>query len=212
MFTGIVEEVGRIITISERRLTVAADRVVSHASLGDSIAVNGICLTVTAFDQKSFAVDVMEETVGRTTLKHLKPGDLVNLESALTLHKPMGGHLVQGHVDEVGEIASLNRREETTVIRVTASPRVMRYVVEKGFVAMDGISLTVASRDEQGFTVSIVNFTWDNTRLSSLAAGDRVNLEVDVIAKYVEQMTLQRKEPLSLEFLQEHGFMNRGAP
>ncbi len=209
MFTGIIEEVGRVIALSERRLTVAAEKVTRHVNLGDSIGVNGICLTVTKFDRKSFAADVMEETIERTALRYLKAGDMVNLESALTLQKPLGGHLVQGHVDDVGEIESLSRREETTVIRVAASPRVMRYVVEKGFIAVDGISLTVVACDARGFTVSIVNFTWDNTRLSSLAVGDLVNLEADIIAKYVEQLAAKEKNPLSLEFLQEHGFMSR---
>jgi len=206
MFTGIVEEVGRVIAISERRLTVAADKVIRNVALGDSISVDGICLTVTTFDQKSFTVDVMTETLGRTALKYLKSGDPVNLESALTLHKPLGGHLVQGHVDDVGEIASLSRYEETTVIRIAAPPRLMRYVVEKGFIAVDGISLTVVACDTAGFTVSIVNFTWDNTRLSSLAIGDQVNLEADIIAKYVEQLASPGKEPFNLEFLKEHGF------
>jgi len=206
MFTGIVEEVGRVSAISERDLTIVAEKVTRNASLGDSIAVNGICLTVTNFDNKSFSVDVMTETILRTALKYLNPGDLVNLESAVTLQKPLGGHLVQGHVDDVGEIASLNRSDEATVIRITAPPRVMRYVVEKGFIAVDGISLTVSTRDDRGLAVSIVNFTWDHTRLSTLAVGDHVNLEADIIAKYVEQFTTRDKEPLSMAFLKEHGF------
>jgi riboflavin synthase len=208
MFTGIIEEVGRVVAISERRITVAADKVIRHVKLGDSIGVNGVCLTVTTFSQNSFVADVMEETLRRTTLKTLKHGDLVNLESALTLQKPLGGHLVQGHIDDVGEISSINRYEETTVIRIAAPPRVQRYVVEKGFIAVDGISLTVATCDENGFTVSIVNFTWDHTRLSALAVGDRVNLEADIIAKYVEQLASPKKEPLSLKYLKEHGFVD----
>jgi len=207
MFTGIVEEVGRISAISERSLTIAAEKVTRNASLGDSIAVNGICLTVTRFDPKSFTVDVMTETISRTALKYLTPGDPVNLESALTLQKPLGGHLVQGHVDDVGEITSVSRNEETTTILITAPPRVMRYIVEKGFIAVDGISLTVSARDDGGFSVSIVNFTWDHTRLSTLAVSDHVNLEADIIAKYVEQLAAREKEPLSLEFLKEHGFI-----
>ena len=206
MFTGIVEEVGKVLAFSECRLTVAAKKVTADATLGDSIAVNGICLTVAKLDHESFTVDVMEETVTRTSMKYLKPGDSVNLESALTLQKPLGGHLVQGHVDDVGKIESVRRDGESTLIRIAASPRVMNYVVEKGFIAVDGMSLTVVVRDADNFTVSIVNFTWENTRLSFLEAGDLVNLEADVIAKYVEQLASTEKKPLSLEFLQEHGF------
>ncbi|MCL2150163.1 MAG: riboflavin synthase [Dehalococcoidia bacterium] len=206
MFTGIVEEVGRIVHISPCRLTIAANKITRQAALGDSISVNGICLTVAGFDQNTFTVDVMGETLTRTALKYLKTGESVNLESALTLRKPLGGHLVQGHVDDVGQIESLDRRTEATVMRLVAPPRVMRYIVEKGFIAVDGISLTVVACDTRGFSVSIVNYTWDYTRLNSLAAGDFVNLEVDVIAKYAEKLIAKGKEPLNMEFLSEHGF------
>ena len=206
MFTGIIEEVGRVASFSGRSLTISADKVVRGVALGDSIGVNGICLTVNRFDEHSFTVDVMGETLARTTLKDLKPGNLVNLESALTLQKPLGGHLVQGHVDDVGEIESLSRQDETTIIRVATSPKVMRYIVEKGFIAVNGISLTVVSRDDLGFIVSIVNFTWDHTSLSSLMVGSKVNLEADVLAKYVEQLSSNNRNSISLEFLQAHGF------
>ena len=209
MFTGIIEEVGSVVSISERRLQVAARIITKNVAPGDSIDVNGVCLTVTEFDNRSFSVDIMEETLSRTALGYLKPGDAVNLESALTLQKPLGGHLVQGHVDDTGEIESVSRHDENTVIRIAAPPHVMRYVVVKGFIALDGISLTVSGRDARGFSVSIVNFTWANTRLGQLEAGDKVNLEVDIIAKYVEQFTAKEKEALSLEFLKEHGFLGR---
>ncbi len=208
MFTGIIEEVGSIVFISSRRLTVAADLITQNMALGDSIDVNGTCLTVTEFDRHSFTVDIMEETLSRTNLKFLKTGDAVNLERALTLQKPLGGHLVQGHIDDTGEIEAITRREETVLARIAAPPAVMRYVVAKGFIAVDGISLTVVDRDDKGFTVSIVNFTRQNTRLSQLETGDRVNLEADVIAKYVEQFTARQKEVISLEFLKEHGFLS----
>jgi riboflavin synthase len=207
MFTGIVEEVGRISSISEHCLSILSDKITKHITLGDSIDVNGICLTVTDFDRKSFSVDVMAETTERTTLKRLKPGDAVNLESALTLQKPLGGHLVQGHVDGTGEVSAISHEEETTSIDVNAPPDIMRYVVEKGFIAVDGISLTVASRNDEGFTVAIVNFTWNNTSLRQLAAGDGVNLEVDIIAKYVEQLTTNANRAVTMEFLKEQGFL-----
>ena len=209
MFTGIIEEVGRVASFSGRSLTISADKVVRGVALGDSIGVNGICLTVNRFDERSFTVDVMGETLARTTLKDLKPGNLVNLESALTLQKPLGGHLVQGHVDDVGEVESLSRQDEATIIRVATPSKVMRYIVEKGFIAVNGISLTVVSRDELGFTVSIVNFTWDHTSLSSLMVGSKVNLEADVLAKYVEQLSSNNRSSISLEFLQTHGFVSQ---
>jgi len=209
MFTGIIEDVGRITSLSEHCLTIASGKIARDVNLGDSISVNGICLTVTKFDRESFVVDVMEETLERTTLRYLRAGDLVNLERALTLKKRLGGHLVQGHVDDVGEIKDISRRPESTVLRITASPRVMRYVVEKGFIAVDGISLTVVACDARSFAVSIVNFTWDNTRLSLLTTGDLVNLEADIFAKYVEQFVAKEKNQLSIEFLQEHGFASR---
>ena len=208
MFTGIIEEVGRVASFSGRSLTISADKVVRGVALGDSIGVNGICLTVNRFDEHSFTVDVMGETLARTTLKDLKPGNLVNLESALTLQKPLGGHLVQGHVDDVGEIESLSRHDETTIIRVATTSKVMRYIVEKGFIAVNGISLTVVSHDELGFIVSIVNFTWDHTSLSSLMVGSKVNLEADVLAKYMEQLSSNNRSSISLDFLQAHGFVD----
>ena len=171
MFTGIIEEVGRIISVSNRRLTVASEIITKRLAVGDSVDINGVCLTVTQFDCSSFCVDIMEETLSRTGIGSLKPGDEVNLESALTLQKPMGGHLVQGHVDGTGIIESINLHDETTSIHIKAPSRIMRYVVEKGFIAVDGVSLTVTSRDDNGFSVAIVKFTRANTRLSRLVSG-----------------------------------------
>ena len=208
MFTGIVEEVGKVAEISPRRLTVSAEKISRRVALGDSVDVNGICLTVTGFDRRSFFVDIMEETFNRTALRYLQAGSPVNLETAATLQKPLGGHLVQGHIDDTGEIEHIDQHDDTVVISIAAPPHVMRYVVEKGFIAVDGISLTVASRSPEGFTVSIVKFTWANTRLSALADGDRVNLEADIIAKYVEQFTCREKETLTMDYLKEHGFLN----
>ena len=207
MFTGIIEEVGQIISISGDSLTIGAEIVTKGLTLGDSINVNGICLTVTQFDRDSFCADIMAETFIRTALRYLKSGDPVNLESAATLQKPLGGHLVQGHIDDIGEIEAINHRDDTVEFRICANPPLMRYIVEKGFIALDGISLTVVSCDGGGFTVSIVKFTWVNTRLNKLQKGDKVNLEVDIIAKYVEKFTSKERGLIDIEFLKEHGFL-----
>ena len=206
MFTGIIEEIGRVISVSERRLRVSAFRVVKIIKIGDSIAVNGVCLTVTDFDSKKFEVDIMPETSKRSNLELLHADDRVNLENALTLQKSLGGHLVQGHVDTTGKVASQRRVGESTLIRIDVSNDFLRYVVEKGFVAVDGISLTVVERDEKGFSVSIVNHTFGNTTLGNITAGYEVNLEADIIAKYVERFLQKDKEPITMDFLNEHGF------
>jgi riboflavin synthase len=208
MFTGIVEEIGRVVSAADNRLIITAPKLARKLQLGDSVDVNGACLTVTAFDNNSFSVDIMEETLERTNLGKLKSGGSVNLETALTLQKPLGGHLVQGHVDTTGVVESVIKRTESTLIRIAALPDIMYYIVEKGFIAVNGISLTVTGRDGQGFSVSIVNFTLENTNLGELRAGDTVNLEADIIAKYVEQLQNKVTETISMDFLQEHGFLS----
>lgn len=207
MFTGIVEEVGRTISVSSRGLTISADKILRNAEIGASVAVNGVCLTITRFDSHAFDVDIMEETLQRTSLRELQCGAAVNLESALTLSKGLGGHLVQGHVDDVGHIRSVSQRDASLLLDIEALPGVMRYVVEKGFIAVDGVSLTVVQRTEQFFSVSVVGFTRQNTILGHVRVGDMVNLEVDIIAKYVEQFSSSSKRGnISMEFLREHGF------
>jgi riboflavin synthase len=207
MFTGIVEEIGQVLSVTSRSLSLSADRVLQNTEIGASIAVNGVCLTVTSFDRHSFSVDIMEETLKRTNLGVLQHGGSVNLEGALTLSKGLGGHLVQGHVDAVGRINSITPREASLLIGIEAPPNVMRYIVEKGFIAVNGVSLTVVQRTEQRFCVSIVSFTRQNTTLGQAYSGDAVNLEVDIIAKYVEQFTgFPKKDNISIEFLREHGF------
>jgi riboflavin synthase len=208
MFTGIVEEIGTVVSSADNRLIIAAPKIAPKLQLGDSVDVNGACLTVTMFDKTSFSVDIMEETLERTSLGKLKSGDSVNLETALTLQKPLGGHLVQGHVDTTGEVESVTKRAESTLIRVAAPPDIMCYIVEKGFIAVNGVSLTVTERDGQGFSVSIVNFTMKNTNLGELHEGDPVNLEADIIAKYVEQLQTKATEAISMDFLQQHGFLD----
>lgn len=207
MFTGIVEEKGRVSTVSPAKLVIAASRVLQGMEPGGSVNVNGACLTVTNFDTGSFCVDIMPETLNRTNLGLLRAGDEVNLERPLTLEKPLGGHLVQGHIDATGRVASVTPYNETTIIRLKAPPEVIRYVVEKGFIAVDGISLTVMARDSGSFEVSIVGYTLKNTNLGSRQVGDLVNLEVDVIAKYVEQFDRGRNQAITYEFLKESGFL-----
>jgi riboflavin synthase len=206
MFTGIIEEVGRVISVQPGRLVVAANRVLERMELGSSIAVNGVCLTVTGFDARSFSVDIMSETQQRSNLGLLKSGDKVNLESPLPLGGPLGGHLVQGHVDATGKLVAMRREGDAMLIRFEAPPEVMYYIVEKGFITVDGISLTVVEGDRGSFQVSIVDFTRQHTNLGDRRVGDIVNLEVDIIAKYVAQFTQRRGQGITIDFLKEHGF------
>ncbi len=207
MFTGIIEEIGRVISARPGNLTIAASRVLDGIENGASIAVNGVCLTVTGFDSKSFSVEVMEETVSCTNLGLLKTGDGVNLERPLTLGGRLGGHLVQGHIDDTGKVISVTPHGDSIVVGFAAPPQLMAYIVEKGFIAVDGASLTVVSRDSSSFRVSLVGYTRQHTTLGSLKTGDTVNLEADIIAKYVEQFNQSRRSDITIDFLEEHGFL-----
>ncbi len=207
MFTGIIEEIGAVTSVSSKRLVIAASRVLRGMEPGGSVNVNGACLTVTDFSSDSFSVDIMLETLKRTNIGLLHAGDKINLERPLTLDKPIGGHLVQGHIDATGRVASIIRQDEATIIRIEASPEVMRYVVDKGFIAVDGISLTVVTRDPGSFEISIVDYTLKHTNLGGRQVGDLVNLEVDIIAKYVEQFNQNRNSGITLDFLREQGFV-----
>ncbi len=188
MFTGIVEEVGEIVEAPGTGLRIRAGTVLEDARLGDSICVNGTCLTVTQIDGDTFSVDTVPETLRRTNLGGLSPGDPVNLERALAAGGRMGGHFVQGHVEAVGRIAEIAAEGEALLIRIEAPPEVMRYVVEKGFITVDGISLTVVSRDDAGFVITVIPFTQQQTNLRIRQVGHGVNLETDILAKYVEQL------------------------
>ena len=205
MFTGIIEEVGTVKSITSGKLTVSASVVLEGTRLGDSLAVNGACLTVTALDSTSFSVDVMPETLRRTNLGRLPPGSKVTLERALMVGGRVGGHLVQGHVDATGKVVSLVPEGGAILARFAAPPEVLRYVAEKGFIAVDGVSLTVVGCDKTSFSVSLVGFTLKNTILGSRKAGDQVNLEVDIMAKYVEKFK-EGRGGVTLDFLSEHGF------
>jgi len=206
VFTGIIEEVGKVNSVPAGSLVIAASEVLSEMKRGGSIAVNGVCLTVTDFTTDSFSVDVMPETLKRTNLGLLSAGDRVNLERPVALGGQMGGHLVQGHVDDTGRVASAMWEGESMLFRFEAPPEVMRFVVEKGFITVDGISLTVAAKEANSFWVSVVDYTRKHTILGDKKVGALVNLEVDIIAKYVEQLSQVHSTGITAEFLQEHGF------
>lgn len=207
MFTGIIEEVGRVTVVSSGKLAIAATKILQGMEPGGSISVNGACLTVTEFSSNVFSVDIMPETLKRTNLGLLCAGDGVNLERPLTMEKFLGGHLVQGHIDDTGRIASVTQQGETTLVRVEAPLGIRRYIVEKGFIAVDGISLTVVNIDAASFTVSVVNYTLKNTVLGNRKTGDIVNLEIDIIAKYVERFNKSSSSGITIDFLREHGFI-----
>ncbi len=207
MFTGIIQELGKIMAAPSGKMMIAASRVIPGMEPGDSIAVNGVCLTVVGLNENSFSVEVIPETLRRTNLALLKPGDSVNLEPPLTLQAKLSGHLVQGHVDGMARVVSVVRGGGELSIKMEASPELMRYIVEKGFVAVDGASLTVANRDTTSFQVSVIEYTRRETILGSRVTGDLVNLEVDIIAKYVEQFGRTQKNGVTVDFLEKHGFL-----
>ena len=189
MFTGIVEELGVVDEVSATRLRVAARTVSADAGIGDSIAVNGVCLTVVERSDAHLAFDVSEETLRRTSFSRLRAGDAANLERPVTLMSRLGGHLVQGHVDGVGEIVALERTSDGGAwLTVRAPDALGRYLVEKGSVTVDGISLTVAAIGGATFSVALIPHTLDVTTLGTAEVGHPVNLEVDVIARYVESL------------------------
>src|SRR4026209_2971734 len=192
MFTGIIEELGSVRTIEERgenaRLVIAANIVTEGTSHGDSIAVNGVCLTALDIHDDSFAADVSRETLQRSTLGSLNPGARVNLERAVTPQTRLGGHMVQGHVDARGQFVSVEDHGESWTVRFAYPPEIARYLVFKGSVAVEGISLTIANLTGDYFEIAIIPKTWEVTNLAHLRPGDGVNLEVDVIAKYVERL------------------------
>lgn len=200
MFTGIVEEVGRVKSADTGHLSITASTVMGGMKVGDSICVNGTCLTVTNFEGEgsngSFRVDVVPETLRRTNLGELKVDHPVNLERSMPADGRFGGHIVQGHIDGTGKVRSIKEDGEASLITFDAPPSVMRYVVEKGFITVDGASLTVVNCDQNSFMVTIIPHTRDNTVFSYRDVGDTVNLEADIIAKYTERLTTAARVPL----------------
>ncbi|MEQ8202032.1 MAG: riboflavin synthase [Syntrophomonadaceae bacterium] len=215
MFTGIIEELGTVLTLkrgsNSSQISIQADKVLADVKLGDSIAINGVCLTVTSFDRNHFSADMMAETLAKTNLRELGNGQKVNLERAARLGDHMGGHLVQGHVDGVGTLAEEQVVDIARVLRISAPPDILKYTVAKGSIAIDGISLTVVDVYPDSFTVSIIPHTAAMTTLGFKRPGATVNLEADIIGRYVERL-LKWKDgkaasKLSSEFLAEHGFL-----
>jgi len=188
VFTGLVREVGAVVAFDGGRLTVEAPETAHGANLGDSVAIDGVCLTVVACDDSSLSFDAVPETLARTSLGALAQGSQVNLEPALRAGDALGGHYVQGHVDGVGSVRSVEPEGDGTRMAFDAPPDILRYVVEKGSIALQGTSLTVAAVDERGFEVALIPHTLAATTLGALQPGDRVNLEADVLAKYVEKL------------------------
>ncbi|MSQ40369.1 MAG: riboflavin synthase [Dehalococcoidia bacterium] len=188
MFTGIVEETGSVRATGEETLAVAAQVALKGMHLGDSIAVNGACLTITSMHEGVFTVDLSPETLRRTNLGTLKVGSMVNLERPLAANGRLGGHIVQGHVDGTGQVLEVQFEGNSLLMRFRAPSNVIPYVVEKGFIAVDGVSLTVVRRDASSFTVAVIPFTQQQTILGLRTPGNTVNLEVDILAKYVESL------------------------
>jgi riboflavin synthase len=207
MFTGIVEEVGIVKETSRDRLAFEAHKVLEGTKVGDSIAVNGVCLTVVSLENQGFSVNVMPETLHCTNLGRLHYSDQVNLERALVLGGRLGGHLVLGHVDDTGEVMDVSSEETARIMRVSAPAKLMPYIVDKGFIAVDGVSLTIADLDDFSFVVSLVAYTMEHTTLGRKRPGDVVNLEADIIAKYVENLKERKRQSLNIEFLREYGFV-----
>ena len=193
MFTGIIEEVGSVRSVRDGELKIAAKKVLWGTNLGDSIAVNGVDLTAKHFDEDGFSANVMPETYRRSNLGDLKPGDPVNLERSLQLAGRVSGHLVRCVVEATATVASFTPEGEAIVARFDAPPDVLRYMIVKGPVAIDGISLTVVDKDDRSFAVSLVQYTQEHTNLHVRRPGDRVNIETDIIARYVEQMVADRR-------------------
>ena len=192
MFTGIIEELGSVRSIEERgenaRIVIAARIVTEGTNHGDSISVNGVCLTALDIQPDSFAADVSRETLSRSTLARLNPGAPVNLERAVTPATRLGGHIVQGHVDARGQFAGVENHGESWTLRINYPPEIARYLVFKGSVAVEGISLTIAALTDEYFEIAIIPKTWEVTNLSHLKPGDDVNIEVDVMGKYIEKL------------------------
>jgi len=198
MFTGIVEEVGTVHEITPGHLTVQASVVMDDIKISDSICINGTCLTVTIIEDDKISVDTVPETLRRTNLGELSAGDLVNLERPMKADGRFGGHIVQGHVDGTGTVESIEPDGEAMMVSFSAESSVMRYVVEKGFVTVDGASLTVVNCDSRTFSITVIPFTWEHTVFKARKVGDTVNLEADVIAKYVERLATGPHLPIDL--------------
>ncbi|MBR3889201.1 riboflavin synthase [bacterium] len=208
MFTGIVEETGKIKAITNSSICISASKVLEDTKIGDSIAVNGVCLTVTDLKQNEFNADISQETLKVTALSELKSGSNVNLERALTLSSRLGGHIVSGHIDTVGKIYSISQEKEFYNISIEFPNEFKKYVAKKGSITINGISLTIAEENENIVTIAIIPHTYNNTALKDLKTGSNVNIEFDILAKYVEKnLSTKNNSNISVDFLQRNGFV-----
>ena len=213
MFTGIIEEIGVVNEVRRTSqgavLNVSASEVLVDSKVGDSVAIDGVCLTMTQADSTKFMADISAETLRRTTLGDRSRGDRVNLERSLQLNSRLGGHIVLGHVDDVGAISGWRDEGDSSMMRVSASPDVMRYVVFKGSICVDGISLTIANLFESEFEIALIPHTKQVTTIGKRRAGDRVNIEVDLLGRYVERLLGEQSQSprsVNLAYLKSHGF------
>jgi len=215
MFTGLIEEIGEILKLESDNqastITVKANKVLKDVKIGDSIATNGACLTVVKHTADQYTVEVMAETMRKTNLNKLKTGDKVNLERALRVGDRLGGHIVSGHIDGVGTVASFQREDNAIWVTVETSKEVLKYIIYKGSITIDGISLTVASVDDKSFKVSLIPLTSGDTTLAAKKIGEEVNLECDIIGKYVEKLMgyskPEDKKDISMNLLRDNGFL-----
>ncbi|EJO5348620.1 riboflavin synthase [Clostridium botulinum] len=217
MFTGIVEEVGKILKIESGKdflhITIEGSKILNPLSLGDSVSVNGVCLTVTSFNSNSFTADVMAETLKKSSLKTLSKGSLVNLERAVTLNKPLGGHIVSGHIDGLGEIKNIKKEGIATILEIKTKKDLLKYMVPKGSVALDGVSLTIVDVKEESFTVSLIPHTKEETILMNKDIDSIINIECDILGKYIYKFMNGKKQEetlknnISLDFLSKTGFL-----
>ncbi len=208
MFTGIVEELGVVYSITPNKITIKCSEVLKETKLGDSIAVNGICLTVTDIGADSFCADISPETYNVTTMSEIKTGDYVNLERALTLSTRLGGHIISGHIDTVGYIKKLSSNSDFYELTVCFDKKYSKYVIKKGSISINGISLTVADCGNDFVTIAVIPHTYNMTVLKRLKIGSKVNVEFDILAKYVEKnLSSSDNKGVTIDLLAENGFL-----
>ena len=208
MFTGIIEEIGKIASITASKIIVESEKILAGTNIGDSISVNGVCLTVTKIGKSSFDADVSQETFRVTALRNLKSGDSVNLERAMPADGRFGGHIVTGHIDGIARVISINKKNEFYDLVIELDETQAQYTVKKGSIAINGISLTVADINKRIIKIAVIPFTFENTVLNKLSSGDYVNIETDILSKYVEKFlsTRDNKTEINMDFLIKNGF------
>lgn len=213
MFTGIIEEIGQLKSIHKQGqgmvMEIHCQKVLEGTKLGDSISTDGVCLTVSSLGDKGFSADVMPETVKRTGFAHLAPGSPLNLERAMAANGRFGGHMVSGHIDGTGDIQAITPTSNAVLVTICTTAKVLRYVIEKGSIAIDGISLTVVDVAEESFRVSLIPTTAKDTTLLGKKVGDKVNLECDIVGKYIERFAAKKESPssISMSMLADNGFL-----